>query len=877
MPSPKARKESSKSARPAVEVVDPVINSVVEDVDELEEFIVERIVSSKVEAGRELFYIKWLGYDDEEKDNTWEPLTNLDCDVLLAEFRSREEALTVESPPPSPKPEVTISPSSRRKRKAPSAAVPKKDVKKKKKKLIPHSSVEDEAALEDTEDVKMVLHVDQEKEKSVDSRAPTPSSTVLESINSDQVLPSIISDAPAVDSPLLCQPISASPRAPGLRRNQLSASSSTSLFGPGSPSPASPSASPLPPLTINSVASAAKSIPVIRETPPTPHSTMPVNDKSIIPAPAPSPSPSRSPHPDIAVVHQKLPSVDPASQFLTQAISQAEKSKPSVSSSFTRPRPNRPSASAFSDSLPPPIAKRTTPPPRLNTLSHSTSRPVAQPPSIALNGSAAPLSPISSHSARGIEPVIDFELDRQFRDLSSNSTRSEEAQRRPPSPPRPPPPQLTGTNFVPLAKNRYGKPKEEAVAPSNEKSTNQRSQTNGNGNGNGRSEHLPPGKGVYERPRLDRKGSSEGARSEIGKRKEVVEKGKGREITTSPDKQTLLAQGKAGWATAPPTGPRNPGRSVPAPSIPRKLDLPPPDAPRDFSSRQRRSPASTASTISPIPPLPLRQFSPPASDPRQRASSRSSSASSSSVPPSAQSYAPPPPPPNVHAEAREWSQPTAPAVRGYQQMSPPDHFPRQRSISAKSASSPFHLGVPGVQSVDTRGYVSSHLSPTTQLDPSVPPLKKVMSDHLDREVILTKCLAESSFYRNNLATFNRRALPVACAQALGLPDELVSRLRKKKVMLIRDDDMHDDGESAALSLLFLYHKVVGNAPLPEVESEFPSRSRSISVAHYVPPTAVVFVHNAVEPRAYANLIVGFNTRRPFVEFFVVSFYFVFLV
>lgn len=57
-----------------------------ERVEEEEEvYVVEKILDKRVlEDGTVLYYLKWRNYP--ESDNTWEPVTNLDCDELISEF-----------------------------------------------------------------------------------------------------------------------------------------------------------------------------------------------------------------------------------------------------------------------------------------------------------------------------------------------------------------------------------------------------------------------------------------------------------------------------------------------------------------------------------------------------------------------------------------------------------------------------------------------------------------------------------------------------------------------------------------------------------------------------------------------------------------------
>ena len=69
--------------------------------EEEEVYVVEKILDKRVlEDGTVLYYLKWRNYP--ESDNTWEPVTNLDCDELISEFEkvhSSKGASAASSPP----------------------------------------------------------------------------------------------------------------------------------------------------------------------------------------------------------------------------------------------------------------------------------------------------------------------------------------------------------------------------------------------------------------------------------------------------------------------------------------------------------------------------------------------------------------------------------------------------------------------------------------------------------------------------------------------------------------------------------------------------------------------------------------------------------
>ena len=66
--------------------------------EEVEKYVVDKVVNKRTNRrrnGRVEYLIKWKGYDD--KDNTWEPRENLDCEDLIEEFEKIQKSEEIDS------------------------------------------------------------------------------------------------------------------------------------------------------------------------------------------------------------------------------------------------------------------------------------------------------------------------------------------------------------------------------------------------------------------------------------------------------------------------------------------------------------------------------------------------------------------------------------------------------------------------------------------------------------------------------------------------------------------------------------------------------------------------------------------------------------
>jgi len=55
-----------------------------------EVYEVEKLLEKKVKKGKTEYLVKWKGYED-EAENTWEPVENLDCEDKIQEFEKKHK------------------------------------------------------------------------------------------------------------------------------------------------------------------------------------------------------------------------------------------------------------------------------------------------------------------------------------------------------------------------------------------------------------------------------------------------------------------------------------------------------------------------------------------------------------------------------------------------------------------------------------------------------------------------------------------------------------------------------------------------------------------------------------------------------------------
>ncbi|KAL7830791.1 hypothetical protein SRHO_G00319180 [Serrasalmus rhombeus] len=91
----KAKHPLSFVSKAKAEMGKKQVNKSKKEVEEPEEFVVEKVLDQRVVNGKVEFFLKWKGFPD--SDNTWEPEENLDCPELISAFLTSQKGV-VEKP-----------------------------------------------------------------------------------------------------------------------------------------------------------------------------------------------------------------------------------------------------------------------------------------------------------------------------------------------------------------------------------------------------------------------------------------------------------------------------------------------------------------------------------------------------------------------------------------------------------------------------------------------------------------------------------------------------------------------------------------------------------------------------------------------------------